>query len=508
MDHLDITLQTMNIENCIQCGNSSISVDEVTHGCQCLDLVESLNGYKCYDKKGIMTAEEKAKNPIPEMVQTSQVNNNVLHTEGDKSRRLVKSEKSQFLKFLNDAYKKCSNNKSFKRELKGIADLIKRDESLCTGKYPIENHAIMSTQHQDDVVKGGNDASAVYLYPLHVLCAIGASPFIVRKCYRAYPAALSEKIQHSVGSPLHYACLFQAHHKGMSCEDSDSYLEVVQFLGTKNPALLVCTSNEQLRTPLHVACMCPCPDILQKTATSKGQNRSHSRRKSNEVENALIITGKSFDGDSVSTCSTMTSTSSSSFDNDKAKIRSMCRIEAIKSKDAVSLKMNANGNEVLAFLTKMFPKAVNKPDAYGYLPLHLACMNNNPSLDVVEHMIRLYPEGCLATSTDGSTPLHMIARQPVDSYDKLEITVKIIKILIRSGGQRTLKAVDKDGYIPLHICALGDSTRAFQQKLIKYMIKKYPGGLNAKDHSGRTPRDVAVYHGKDDEIIRMLSPFV
>lgn len=434
----------------------------------------------------------------------SDMTNSILDTEIDMSRRQNKSEKSQFGKFLNDAYRKCSRNSNFKRELKGIVDLIKKDESLCATKYPIDTNPMMTTLHPADKACRKYDVSTVELYPLHVLCALGTSPFIIRKCYRACPAAISEIIQDSVGSPLHYACLFQTHYDETSKEDAGSYLEVVQFLVTKYPALLVCASAQDKRTPLHVACLCPCPNLRQNDV--KNSNQSRGRRNSTGIENIKVASGKNFDCDSVSTCST--STSSSSVDSEKVRIKSKSKIETIKSKDAVSLRMNANGNEVLAFLTKMFPKAVNKPDAYGYLPLHLACMNNKPSLDVVEHMIRLYPEGCLARSFDGSLPFHIIARQQVDTYDKLEVVIKIIKSLIRSGGQRTLEASDKYGNIPLHISVLVDTSSPFQQKIIKYLVKKYPGGLNAKDNSGRTPRNLAVLRKRNEEMIRMLSPFV
>lgn len=85
------------------------------------------------------------------------------------------------------------------------------------------------------------------LYPLHMVCALGASVECVKACYKAHPEAL----QHSkteMGGPVHFACAFGA------------TVDVVHYLAKKDPTSLELPNEASKQTPLHLACQQSRPD--------------------------------------------------------------------------------------------------------------------------------------------------------------------------------------------------------------------------------------------------------
>lgn len=85
------------------------------------------------------------------------------------------------------------------------------------------------------------EAFSESVYPLSILCAIGASVSAVTTCRDTFPDAI-QACDSYVGTPLHYACSYQAS------------LEIVQFLVEANPDMLTKT-NRFGRSALHMACM-------------------------------------------------------------------------------------------------------------------------------------------------------------------------------------------------------------------------------------------------------------
>lgn len=78
------------------------------------------------------------------------------------------------------------------------------------------------------------------IYPLFMLCALGASRSVLKKCLVAYPDALRH-CDDVAGTALHYACSFRTN------------LKSIKFLLKKDPEL-ACVSNAAGQTPLHIAC--------------------------------------------------------------------------------------------------------------------------------------------------------------------------------------------------------------------------------------------------------------
>ena len=100
--------------------------------------------------------------------------------------------------------------------------LIRADPDLCKQKYAFD-------AFEDDL-----------LYPLHMICALGATAGAVKACHKAFPDAIHHTSESQMGGPLHYACSFGAD------------VEVVVYLAKKDPGALLQT-NEEGKTPLHLA---------------------------------------------------------------------------------------------------------------------------------------------------------------------------------------------------------------------------------------------------------------
>jgi Ankyrin repeats (3 copies) len=109
------------------------------------------------------------------------------------------------------------------------------DDAFCDAIA--EDGAVLCSKKYQFVDSFGGD----WLYPLHVICALGASLDTVKACYKAYPDAI---MHHSVsiGGPIHYACLFGAS------------LEVVVYLAKKDHNALLQANIAEGKTPLHLAC--------------------------------------------------------------------------------------------------------------------------------------------------------------------------------------------------------------------------------------------------------------
>jgi len=79
-----------------------------------------------------------------------------------------------------------------------------------------------------------------WLYPLHMICALGASADCIKATYKANHGAM-ELSTDSMGFPIHFATAF------------DATVDVVHYLAKKDPAALE-HANGNGQTPLHLAC--------------------------------------------------------------------------------------------------------------------------------------------------------------------------------------------------------------------------------------------------------------
>ena len=110
-------------------------------------------------------------------------------------------------------------NRESKLDEQQIFDMLEQQPSLCCQKYNFEGfHG--------------------YIYPLSALCALRASIAMIKRCYLAFPQAIT-KADACVGTSLHYACSYHAS------------LSIVEFLSKKHPLALKAV-NQFNRLPLHM----------------------------------------------------------------------------------------------------------------------------------------------------------------------------------------------------------------------------------------------------------------
>jgi hypothetical protein len=125
---------------------------------------------------------------------------------------------------------KCLNKDPTKKDSgysdDNFMDLIIENPDGCTIKYAFD-------AFRDDRIRAK-------MYPLSMLCALGASITAIRECYEAHKIALHEK-DVWIGTPLHYACIYGAS------------LDVIKFLVGINDNLLVEIDERGKLTPLHMA---------------------------------------------------------------------------------------------------------------------------------------------------------------------------------------------------------------------------------------------------------------
>jgi hypothetical protein len=168
-------------------------------------------------------------------------------------------------KFMNDMResKKFNSSKGLSASFSapaGSGVTFERAESLykCLNKDPTRKDSGYSNDDFMDLIIGHPDECTIKyafdafsedgirckLYPLSMLCALGASMTAIRECYEAHKIAIHEKDvwigTPRIRTPLHYACIYGASR------------EVIKYLVGINANLLV-ESDERKLTPLHMA---------------------------------------------------------------------------------------------------------------------------------------------------------------------------------------------------------------------------------------------------------------
>jgi len=191
---------------------------------------------------------------------------------------------------------------------------------------------------------------------MHLMCARRKTPLsIIEQLVVANPSALKQQESQGNRLPLHI-CLFKG-----------STPDIVQYVLQQYPQAVYHADSEG-NLPLHYAAMYACPQIwnLILQANPEGVKKANEKLK----YPLHLMCARYFDRHDV-------------------------------TRDQVKSCLDAN------------PAAIRVPDAWGRLPLHLACQGHARK-DVIQVLVEVYPEALLQADSSKDTPYDLVRRHYKD----------------------------------------------------------------------------------------------
>lgn len=128
------------------------------------------------------------------------------------------------------------------------------------------------------------------------------------------------------------------------------------------------------------------------------------------------------------------------------------------------------------------PKEARYQDKCKNMPLHVCCRRQPPP-DVVEALIRAYPEALSSTTMDGLTPLHFAC-----FCGSAPLTVKKV---VPDDVTSLRDFLDRRGRTPLH-CVCAGFRSEHRLEVLKVLLEMDPSCAIAPDERGRTPLSLMV----------------
>lgn len=288
--------------------------------------------------------------------------------------RLVAIDKRPVITFYNLLNRSPKKKKSDKLDEESVLQFTREYPDFCADVFRFDAF------HKD------------LIHPLHMLCALGASPNLLTSCLRSCEAALFHD-ESALGSPIHYA---------LKCR---APIEVVRWLVKKDVDALQVQNDAHGQLPLHVA--------VSNMATA---------------ETIALLTDR---------CAAATLQA----DNDgMTPLHLACSVEKpvlaiiedltevgpqageLLSKTAetpllIAIRKKADP-AILNDLIISHPKAATIPDGEGLLPLHNAIKYKAP-FQIVRDLVRAYPDGVRTwdNKTNRNLPVHMAVQYKSSEFD-------------------------------------------------------------------------------------------
>lgn len=194
------------------------------------------------------------------------------------------------------------------------------------------------------------------LTALHMLCAIDAPLKCIKRCFQHNGNAVLDASS-TIGSPIHYACLYRAN------------VKTVRYIcsNVEDPVAVLSIVNRAKRTALHIACLSKESLELVQLLTSACPNAARMADKDGMTPLHLALT------------------------------------------------MRIPDLEVIEDLTEVCPKALCMAEnSTGSTPLHLALKNENVGIDIVKDLVVTHPRACKLVDASGNTPLHIAVQNGRD----------------------------------------------------------------------------------------------
>ena len=163
--------------------------------------------------------------------------------------------------------------------------------------------------------------------------------------------------------------------------------------------------------------------------------------------------------------------------------------------DKVQLPVGTITVDVLLALLKSIhsrnPDSIRRQDSNRSLPLHIACRTNAP-IKVLRFFVGQDAAMLYMFDSAGSAPIHEACRGGA-SLEK-------IKLLVEKGGAVTLRALDFNAALPLHIlCQSNPSV-----DVVKYMVQLFPISVSQKTSAGALPFMLACEGPASESVLQFL----
>jgi ankyrin repeat protein len=259
------------------------------------------------------------------------------------------------------------------------------------------------------------------IHPLHMLCALGASPALLRSCLNCSEAALFHD-ESALGAPIHYA---------LNCR---APFEVVRWLVKKDIDALQIQNDSKGQLPLHVAVSCMA--TTETVAFLTDRCAAAALQADNDGMTPLHL-ACSVDKPVLAIVEDLTEVGPQAGE--------------ILSKDQetpllVAIRLQAD-HAILKDLIISHPKAACIPDGVGLLPLHCAIKHNAP-YEVVRDLVRAHPDGVRTwdNKKNKNLPVHMAVLCKCNDFD-------IYKLLARKYPD-SLEMANTAGHTPHQYAAL------------------------------------------------------
>jgi ankyrin repeat protein len=138
------------------------------------------------------------------------------------------------------------------------------------------------------------------------------------------------------------------------------------------------------------------------------------------------------------------------------------------------------GIEVVRFLLGCNPAALSST---GQTPLHIACLSEHTTLNVVQLLIDAFPDSVRHEDNGGSMPLHCLCAN--NNLDE-EVRMDILKLLVERCPE-SVRHTNRCDRLPIHIAAAHQSP-----EFCRVLIEAYPGSERISNGHG-LPFHVACF---------------
>ena len=162
--------------------------------------------------------------------------------------------------------------------------------------------------------------------------------------------------------------------------------------------------------------------------------------------------------------------------------------------------------DVVEFLVRAFPDALTRRDVYGSLPVQMVMCNQEHNIDVIKFILQESPLSSLqSVDTENRNILHL-------ACSEVNANVELIRLLVKSCPEFT-RQKDSGGNLPLStFCQLCSEESEYDEEavelkrlgILKFLIEDDPESVRVPDNDGSLPLHHALEYRRSLEFCRLL----